>query len=75
MALGDGENDLPMLKTAALGVTLANGLPVVLMQLKLLSLTTIMMVQRSPSGNIRWPKHNQRRLDRIQFCRGVFYSV
>lgn len=34
MALGDGENDLPMLKTAALGVTLANGLPVVLDAIK-----------------------------------------
>ena len=34
MALGDGENDLPMLKTAALGVTLAHGLPVVLDAIK-----------------------------------------
>ena len=30
IALGDGENDLPMLQTAGLGVTLANALPQVL---------------------------------------------
>ena len=30
MALGDGENDLPMLQAAGLGVTLENALPQVL---------------------------------------------